>query len=141
MGLFDWLTGGTSDVVKGTLEGAGTFARDVRSAITGQIDPGKRAELLQRADELEAQARQSQTEVNKQEAKHSNVFVAGWRPFIGWVGGLSLFYQFLFRPIAVGFGGDFPPIETEALYPIILGMLGLGGLRTYEKARGVQDKH
>jgi hypothetical protein len=141
MGLFDWLTGGTADVVKGTLEGAGTFARDVRSAITGEIDPEKQAELIAKAEELEHASRESQMEVNRAEANHASIFVAGWRPFIGWTGGLALFYQFLLRPIANGFGMDFPTIETEALYPIILGMLGLGGLRTYEKARGVQNKH
>lgn len=141
MGLFDWLTGGTSDVVKGTLEGAGAFARDIRSAITGEIDPEKRAELIARAEELEHAARESQTEVNKQESKHASVFVAGWRPAIGWTGALALFYQYLFRPIAVGFGGEFPEIQADALYPIILGMLGLGAYRTVEKTRGVQDKH
>lgn len=141
-GWLKGLFGGGGDVVRGTLEGAGNFARDVRSAITGDIDPEKLAELQAQAAELDAQAAQAQAEINKAEAQHSNLFVAGWRPFLGWTGGLAIFYQFVFRPLMIGFTGiDMPEIEAEALWPIIMGMLGLGGLRTYEKNAGVQGRH
>lgn len=136
------LFGGGGDVVRGTLEGAGSFARDVRAAITGDIDPEKLAELQAQAAELDAASMQAQAEINKAEAQHSSLFVAGWRPFLGWTGGLSLFYQFLLRPLLTGLAGlDMPPVETEALYPIILGMLGLGGMRSWEKYKGVNNQH
>ena len=142
MGFFDFLSGGGGNVVKGTLEGAGSFARDVRAAITGDIDPEKKAQLEQLARELEGQAQQAQLEVNKAEAQHTNVFVSGWRPAIGWTGALALFYQFVARPLMIGFGvAEMPEVEAAALWPIITGMLGLGGMRTYEKQKGVQDKH
>lgn len=133
---------GSGDAVKGALEGAGTLAQDVRSVITGKLPPKEAAEFEQKADQLEAQLRTAQMEVNKQEAAHSSVFVAGWRPALGWSGALAVFYQFVFRPIYTGLGfGDMPEIDTNALWPMIAGMLGLGGMRSWEKGKGVQDKH
>jgi len=140
-----WLSnlfGGGCDVVRGTLEGDGTFARDVRAAFTGDIAPAKLAELQSQAAELDSKAAQAQAEINKAEAQHSNIFVAGWRPGLGWCGTLAIFYQFIFRPLMLGFTDlDMPEIDAQALWPIITGMLGLGAYRTVEKARGVQDRH
>jgi hypothetical protein len=83
-------------------------------------------------------------ELNKIEARHRSLFVAGWRPAIGWVCGLALFYNFIIRDlIAWGMtiltpGLAHPPaLQMEHLMPILLGMLGLGAYRTIEKARGV----
>lgn len=84
-----------------------------------------------------------QLEINKAEAQNSSVFVAGWRPAIGWVCALALFYQYLVRPIAQGAfaaaGHPLPPLVglDDNLWQLLLGMLGLGGLRTYEKVQGV----
>lgn len=145
MGLFNWgkNTGETiGGSIKGTLEGAGTFARDMRAAITGQIDPERAAELQAQAMDLEAAAAQAQADINQQEAAHPSLFVAGWRPFIGWTGGLALFYHFVLRPMLVGFTDlDMPPIDAAALWPIITTMLGFGAYRTYEKQTGTQDRH
>ena len=87
---------------------------------------------------------QGQLEINKIEAKHGSIFVAGWRPFIGWVCGSALVWNFILRPliswIAFLNGHDLagmPEINTAELTTILLGMLGLGGLRTYEKRIGV----
>lgn len=141
--LGDLFGGAAGGAVKGTLEGAGSFARDVRAAITGDIDPAKLAELQQQAAELESKSQLAQAEINVAEAKSTNWFVAGWRPAIGWTGALALFYKFLLRPLVMGFApeADFPDIEAAALYPIIMGMLGLGVTRTIEKANGTQDRH
>lgn len=85
-----------------------------------------------------------QLEINKAEAQHSSIFVAGWRPGIGWICGLALAWNFIIQPIASW--GAFiagldiataPTLETGELTTILLGMLGLGGLRTYEKRLGV----
>jgi hypothetical protein len=87
---------------------------------------------------------QGQLEINKQEAQHGSVFVAGWRPGIGWVCGAALAWNFIFQPIiSWGFfiGGvdlaEAPRLDTGELTTVLVGMLGLGGLRTYEKRLGV----
>src|SRR6056297_1942192 len=130
MGFFDFLSGGGGNVVKGTLEGARSLARDVRAAITGDIDPEKKAQLEQLDRELEGQAQQAQLEVNKAEAQHTNVFVSGARPAVLWVCVLALLYNFVIRPVAVGFGAsEMPEIDAGALWPLMSGILGLGGMR------------
>jgi hypothetical protein len=140
--LGDLFGGAAGGAVKGTLEGAGSFARDVRAAITGEIDPAKLAELQQQAAELESKSQLAQAEINKAEAKHSNLFVAGARPAVLWVCVLSLLYNFVVRPLAVGFGAsDMPEINAGSLWPIMGGILGLGGMRSWEKSRGVNDRH
>lgn len=87
---------------------------------------------------------QGQLEINKQEAQHSSIFVAGWRPGIGWICGAALGWNFIIQPIgswaAFISGVDLagmPTLDTGELTTILLGMLGLGGLRTYEKRLGV----
>jgi phenylpyruvate tautomerase PptA (4-oxalocrotonate tautomerase family) len=84
-----------------------------------------------------------QIEVNKNEANHKSIFVAGWRPFIGWTCGLALLYHYLIQPIAVfavavyGITIELPTFDMASLMTVLLGMLGLGGLRTFEKYKGV----
>lgn len=91
------------------------------------------------------QAGLAQAEINKMEAQHPSVFVAGWRPFIGWVCGLALAWHFLGFDIAnwlrIAFFPETPAPPalngTETLVTVLLSMLGLGGLRTVEKLKGV----
>jgi hypothetical protein len=83
-----------------------------------------------------------QLEVNKAEAINSSLFVAGWRPFIGWVCGAALTYHYLVRPLAIWvclfYGITIPELPglDDNLWQLLAGMLGLGGLRTYEKVKG-----
>ena len=90
-------------------------------------------------------------EVNKTEAAHSSVFVAGWRPAVGWVCAISLFYQFILYPLLVwgwesikAFGWfvtelSYPPmLDNEALIVLVSGMLGLTISRTYEKTKNLK---
>ena len=85
----------------------------------------------------------AQLEVNKQEASHRSLLVAGWRPFVGWTCGLDLFYTYLVQPMATfvlaqtGHLIQLPPVDLSAMMPVLLGMLGLGGLRSFEKYKGV----
>lgn len=86
----------------------------------------------------------AQMEVNKVEAAHNSLFVAGWRPFIGWVCGLGMAGNFIVIPFA-NFGLALfklsiiiPLVPLEEMMPVLMGMLGLGAMRTYEKAKGVQ---
>lgn len=85
-----------------------------------------------------------QLDINKAEATSSSVFVSGWRPFIGWVCGASLAYVGLVEPIGrflatviFAYTGIFPVIDTNLTMQILMGLLGLGGLRTFEKSKGV----
>ena len=82
----------------------------------------------------------AQIELNKQEADHSSMFVAGWRPFLGWVCGLGFAMNFLVAPVGTFISASagypdviFPQADVSTMMPILLGMLGLGGYRTYEK--------
>lgn len=86
-----------------------------------------------------------QTKINEVEAAHQSVFVAGWRPFIGWVCGAGISWVYLVQPFMAwyytyhGFPvSDLPTINTDGLFELVLAMLGLGGLRTIEKIKGVR---
>ena len=89
------------------------------------------------------EANLAQVEVNKVEAASQNMFVAGWRPFVGWTCGVALLYHFLLLPLlhfilrATGNEVELPEFDFSHLSTILMGMLGLGSLRTYEKLRGV----
>jgi hypothetical protein len=105
-------------------------------------------ELLksERANDLEAfklalSADQLQTEINKTEAASPELFVAGWRPFIGWVCGIAFAYHFILQPLLAfalansGVEVKLPAFDIDALFTVLMGMLGLGGLRTIEKIK------
>jgi len=77
-----------------------------------------------------------QLDVNKAEAAHKSLFVAGWRPFIGWCCGLGLLYSVLLAPL-LDIWFEMPAIDSSILMPTMTGMLGLGALRSYEKVKGV----
>lgn len=89
-------------------------------------------------------AAEQQSDINKVEASHSSVFVAGWRPFIGWVCGVGIAWAYLLHPVLVWLVAAYqlpiqniPNLDTDGLYQLVLAMLGLGGLRTFEKIKGV----
>lgn len=92
----------------------------------------------------------AQIETNKEEAKHSSLFVAGWRPFIGWVGGFSLAYAAIIHPLLIWIFSVLaatgviptdvvppPYIDSGLLMPVVTGMLGIGAMRSYDKKSGV----
>ena len=117
--------------------------------LVDRLIPDKAA--AQRAkDEMEAalvkasnEAALAQVEVNKIEAGHNSVFVAGWRPSIGWVCAAGLAWAFVAAPVAswglvvFGIKAELPDIQTDYLLELVIAMLGMGGLRTFEKMRGV----
>ncbi len=87
---------------------------------------------------------QGQLEVNKAEAGSSSTFVAGWRPFIGWVCGAACAWNWIglpvvkaFLPALAGVQIDLAPADLTEMLPVLMGMLGLGALRTYEKTKHV----
>jgi hypothetical protein len=110
-------------------------------------DPGARAkaaEEYQRAVlDIAAKAEADQREINKVEAASSSLFVSGWRPGIGWVCALALAFQYLVRPLFTWAAGVWWPAMPvlpgldDSLWQLMFGMLGMGGLRTLEKSKGV----
>ena len=99
---------------------------------------------LQQSGELAQIA--GQMEINKVEAANPSVFVSGWRPAIGWICGAGFAVQFVVGPLAewgsalYGHPVKFPAMDTGTMMPLLLGMLGLGTLRTAEKIQGVASK-
>jgi|TARA_B110000902_G_C13780232_1_gene387913 hypothetical protein len=85
-----------------------------------------------------------QIEINKAEATHKSIFVAGWRPFIGWTCGVALCWHFVLAPVTMFVCAylaveipELPTFDMGSLMTVLMGMLGLGGLRTYEKQKGL----
>lgn len=104
-------------------------------------------ELLKMQQSGDLQVMASQLEINKIEAQSSSIFVAGWRPFIGWVCGISLTYAAIIEPVSrflaqvlFKYTGSFPVIDTTLTLQILLGLLGLAGMRSWEKKEGVAAK-
>jgi len=95
----------------------------------------------------------AQIEVNKEEAKSSSLFVSGWRPAVGWIGAAALAYQFLLYPL-LGWAWKWlqamnyvpaemsppPLLDAEQLWVMLSGILGIAGMRTFEKQKGVASK-
>jgi hypothetical protein len=98
------------------------------------LDKQEKAELI-------AEINKAQMEVNKVEAGHTSIFVAGWRPFTGWICATALGYHFLLQPlltfIMYSFGNEIvlPTFDMGTLTTVLLGMLGLGGMRSFEKVK------
>lgn len=89
----------------------------------------------------------AQIDVNKEEAKSDNLFISGWRPYVGWACGFAFTYAAILEPIArfvakvvYAYVGDFPQIDTTITMQVLFGLLGLAGMRTYERTRQVLPK-
>ena len=135
----------------GIVQAIGKIADDLVTTDKERLD----AELELRrlgleAAKIEADLVRGQLEVNRAEAASSSLFVAGWRPAIGWIGAVALGYQFLLYPLLVWAwallqarglvpGNLQPPpmLDTDALWVVLSGMLGIAGLRSVEKVKGV----
>ncbi|MFI3271843.1 MAG: 3TM-type holin [Pseudomonadota bacterium] len=106
-------------------------------------DDKREAELaLKQLDQLHAQS-MGQQAINQVEAAHSSIFVAGWRPFIGWVCDVGLAYEFLLRPLFTWLSPLFslqlsaPPSVSDVLLELVFALLDMGALRSFEKYKGV----
>lgn len=141
-----WLADVTGSGIGALMSGIGTLAKDIRQAITGDLPPEKQAEIQQKIMEIELQAAQAQTAINIEEAKHESIFVSGWRPFIGWVGGSALLYAAIVEPLmswiaqVYGYNGSFPAIDTTITMQILFGILGLGAYRSFDKMQSPGPK-
>ena len=152
-----------SDLAKGAATGLfssiGGMAKDIRAAITGEevMSAEQKSLLIANSFNLEIAALQAdmaiakgQTDTNIEEAKSDSLLKSGWRPSVGWVCVFGLAYEFLLRPLLPWtvqnipqlFGATvtitpLPGLDLSTLMVLLTGMLGLGGMRTFEK---VQDK-
>lgn len=130
--------------IAGIVEAVGGVIDDLVTSDKERLD----AEIELR--KIDAGLLTAQAEVNKVEAAHASVFVAGWRPAIGWVGAAAMAYQFLLYPLLVWcwsllqakgwVPADLNPppmLDTDALWVILSGMLGIAGMRSVEKVKGV----
>ena len=101
-------------------------------------------ELATMADNHAQELAKGQLAINAEEAKSRNIFVSGWRPSVGWCCSLALFAHFLVFPtmdvVTAYMGVDpvaYPQFDMDSLMTVLLGLLGLGGMRSYEKAKGL----
>ena len=121
----------------------------IATTVLDRVVPDKnaKAKALQELEhmlvEAETKGQLAQIEVNKIEAASRSIWVSGWRPFIGWSCGFAMAYAYVVQPILVfilaqsGYLIDLPRVELAEMMPILLGMLGLGGLRSFEKYKKI----
>jgi len=130
MGILDIFTGGSIKAV----------GKIVDELYTSE-DERNQAKIT--VEKIQARLKEKQLDINLSESKSRSLFVAGWRPCLGWVGSLSVAYVYLLQPILnmilqlFDVHIDWVVLDLGQLMPLILGMLGLGGLRTFEKSKGV----
>jgi hypothetical protein len=128
---------GIDDIIGGVLGVVNKFIPDKNAQAAAE------AELRSQLLALSASQDHDQSATNTAEAANASLFVAGWRPMIGWTCALALFYQYLGRPIFITAAGVFHwqipaiPALDDNLWQLMFGMLGMGGLRSFEKLKGV----
>ena len=96
-------------------------------------------EISTMAEKHAQQLALQQIEVNKAEAQ-GNWFQSSWRPLVGWVCSISLMVNYMISPICAGFGIDIPQADMSVMMPLLLGLLGLGGLRSFDKLKKIDTK-
>jgi hypothetical protein len=141
MGFLSWLSGGGSKAIGEAVKSASDGVRNIRNTFAKTLPPDEKAKFEMECARLESSLDKGQMEVNKVEAGHSSIFVAGWRPFLGWVLALGLAFQCLIRPILLIWVADIPslPPAVTTLMTILLG--GTVATRTIEKFKKVQNNH
>lgn len=105
-----------------------------------------KAELLMTLTQMEHEQALEQVKLNQEEAKHPSIWVAGWRPFIGWIGGVGLAWTFIVHPLITwvatvgGYTGMYPELQTDQLMTLVMAMLGMGALRSFDKMNDKDTK-
>lgn len=129
------------------VEGVGKVADDLFTSDEEKL------KIALEEKQIEAKLVESQLEVNKVEAAHDSMFVAGWRPAIGWIGAVALAYQFVVYPMMtwgwstaqakgyIDIATNPPPVlDADVLFALISGMLGIAGLRSFDKMKGTAKR-
>ena len=123
-------------------------ALDIGSKLIDRLwpDPAQAAQAKLELLKMQQTGELAQVAVNTEEAKNPSLFVSGWRPFIGWCCGAACAWNWLGLPLVgficslFGYKLGIAPADISDMMPILMGMLGLGGLRTFEKMNGVDRK-
>lgn len=138
--IIDTVFGKVGDVVSEVV-----VDKDKRNEINANLERIK-LEAIDKSEQRVHEEVMGQLEINKTEAQHKSIFVAGWRPFVGWTSGVGLAYGVIFEPMAswfarvvLDYNGNFPEIDPTLLIFSLGGMLGIGGMRTLEKIKGVSS--
>jgi hypothetical protein len=142
MSFFSKLLGG-GDIVRAVGDTLDNLVTSDEERLEKQLEITKaEREFDYLQSKLVAEQNIAQTITNTAEAKSGNMFVAGWRPAIGWVGALALCYQFVIYPILLWIPDvDAPkPFDSGELYTIITGMLGIAGMRSYDKLKNTDTQ-
>ncbi|RJO61099.1 MAG: hypothetical protein C4542_07375 [Dehalococcoidia bacterium] len=146
MGLLSLLTGSTVEAAgKGAgevLNGVGDAAIKIRTALTGDLPPDKKAEIELAIMGLENQILLAQNDLNKLDAQSGSLYKGGWRPLAGWSCASGFLYTAMIQPLFVwvskNMGWQEPPsIDSELLIYVLFALLGVGGLRSLDKRNGV----
>ncbi|MFZ3221288.1 MAG: 3TM-type holin [Rhodoferax sp.] len=135
-----WLAGklGATDTTVGAIKSALDGLTPADTIKLRQMDVDFQQFCMENAIKVDM----AQIGVNTEEAKSTSLFVAGWRPFVGWTCGTALAYVAIMEPIArfvatmAGYSGAFPAIDTTLTMQVLIGLLGLGTLRSYDKKQG-----
>ena len=128
-------------VVNSLVESVPKSIRSFRNTFSKKLTPDEQAAFDLQLSTIEKELVEAQTKINEVEAGSKRLFVAGWRPAIGWICVIVLAFNYICRPIVALWTDSLPELDIGMIYPLLIGMLGIGGLRTYEKARGVQNRH
>lgn len=139
---------GATGVAKGAKE-ITEAAEGIKTLFTGRLSPEKQADIETEFAGYMSEINKGQIEVNKEEAKSPSIFVAGWRPAIGWTGVFALNFHYIILPsiewymAITGQGAEFKPpkLDLSELIGIVIALLGVAGMRSYEKKFGVNRDH
>jgi hypothetical protein len=111
------------------------------------LSPEKKIEIEMELAKMDFEQMQGQIEINKVEAANPKTFVAGWRPFIGWICGTAFALHFILFPLAdlgckiAHYPFEKPALDVQSLMTLALALLGLGTMRTFEKINNTQGNH
>lgn len=150
-----FFSGGTGEILDGAgmlIKNVGDASVSIREAMTGEPSPEKQAEGIRRLDEMLAACNDMQGRINLAEVQSSSLFVAGWRPALGWTCAISVGVYFIPRVIITMFfwsmacwkSGNIlllPEMGIQDILGLTFSMLGMAALRTYEKTQGVHKLH
>ena len=137
-----WLSNIVGGGIGETAAAIGSAAKDIQDVFSvSDREQLAQYEAETRRIEAERADRQGQIDINVAEAQHPSMFVAGWRPLVGWTCGAAMLYHFILFPLfgkaIEQFGYPLVDLNWEELSVVLLGMLGMGGIRTFEKVKGV----
>jgi len=134
------------------VQGIGKAVTDTVAGVQGKLTPEQQIEVQKGLQAIQQAADQAQTEIDKVEASSSNLFVSGWRPYLGWILGTAAGFYFIpkfvlatilwvIQCVHVGALVSYPEVGWQDVVTLLGGLLGFGALRTAEKIQGAQGNH